>query len=97
VTVTVVDEGGTVTVTDAALQQIVVQAAEAVAGVRVRRRQTEIGVDRAGARVALSLGVAYGRVLPDVARAVQERVAEALATMCGLATTGVDVTVEELD
>jgi uncharacterized alkaline shock family protein YloU len=96
-TLTVVDEGGTVIVTDAALQQIVLQAAEAVEGARVRRRNAEIAVDRSGARVMLSLGVSYGRVLPDVARAVQEQVSSALGSMCGVTVTAVDVTVEELD
>ena len=96
-TVTVVDEAGTVTVTDDVLQQIVVLAAEAGGGVRVRRRHTEIAVDRSGARVVLSLDVEYGRVLPDVARAVQTQVVSALGSMCGVTVTAVDVTVEELD
>ena len=38
-----------------------------------------------------------GAIIPDVAREVQERVADALATMCGVAVEAVDVTVEELD
>ena len=96
-TVTVVDEAGTVTVTDAALQQTVVLAAEAGGGVRVRRRHMEIAVERTGAHVVLSLGVEYGRVLPEIARAVQAQVASALGSMCGVTVTGVDVTVEELD
>jgi uncharacterized alkaline shock family protein YloU len=97
VTVIVVDEAGTVVVTDAALEQIVVQAAEVVEGVRVRRRHMEIAADRAGTRVTLSLGVTYGCVLPEIAHAVQEHVASALGSMCGVAVTAVDVTVEELD
>ena len=39
---------------------------------------------------------AYGAVLPDVARAVQEEVASALATMCAVEVDGVDVFVEEI-
>ena len=44
----------------------------------------------------LELAVTYGRVLPDVARDVQERVAAALGTMCGVNVTAVDVAIEEL-
>jgi uncharacterized alkaline shock family protein YloU len=100
VTFTVVSEEGTVTVTDAALTRIVVQAAEAVAGVRVRRRQrrhVDVEIGDLGARVAVDLEVAYGFVLPEAARQVQERVAAALGTMCGVNVRSVDVAVEELD
>ncbi|HET7146755.1 MAG TPA: Asp23/Gls24 family envelope stress response protein [Gaiellaceae bacterium] len=94
----VVGDGGTVTVTDAALNQIVVQAAEAVPGARVRKRKS-VGVEIAGggARVQLELAVAYGRVLPATARDVQERVASALGTMCGVTVSAVDVAIEELE
>jgi uncharacterized alkaline shock family protein YloU len=87
-----------VTVTDAALNQIVVQAAEAVPGARVRKRKS-VGVEIAGggARVQLELAVAYGRVLPATARDVQERVASALGTMCGVTVSAVDVAIEELE
>jgi len=93
----VVHEGGTLTVTDAALSQIVVQAAEAVPGARVRRRR-HVGIEIAGggARVQLELAVAQGQVLPDTARDVQERVAAALGTMCGVTVDAVDVAIEEL-
>ena len=96
-TIAVVSDEGTVTITDAALSQIVVQAAETLVGVRVRkRRQVEIAIADTGTRVQLELGVPYGQVLPDVARNVQERVASALGTMCGVNVTAVDVTIEEL-
>ena len=96
-TIAVVSDEGTVTITDAALSQIVVQAAETLVGVRVRRRrQLEIAIADTGTRVQLELGVPYGQVLPDVARDVQERVASALGTMCGVNVTAVDVTIEEL-
>jgi uncharacterized alkaline shock family protein YloU len=48
-------------------------------------------------RVELELAAPYGAVLPDVARAAQERVADALAGMCGLIVEAVDVSIEELD
>jgi uncharacterized alkaline shock family protein YloU len=96
-TVTIVGDDGTVTVTDAALAQLVHTAAEQVDGVRVRRRRTAIAIEGGGAHVELELTVAFGRVLPDAARAVQERVSSALGTMCGVTVNAVDVTVEELD
>ena len=82
-----------ITITDAALSQIVVGAAEQVEGVRVRRRR---GVEPQDGRVTLSLAARYGTVLPDLARDVQTRVADALSTMCDLQVS-VDVSIEELD
>jgi len=97
-TMTIVSDDGTVTVTDAVLNQIVVQAAEAVDGTRVRRRRhVEIEITESGTHVELELAVAYGRVLPDVTREVQQRVTAALGTMCGVHVNAVDVSVEELD
>ena len=91
--------GPDVKVTDGALTQIVVRAAEGVGGVRVRRprRKAAIEVEGTRARVDLSLAIAYGKVLPDVARDVQREVADALERMCGLAVDVIDVSVEELD
>jgi uncharacterized alkaline shock family protein YloU len=87
-----------VRVTDAAIAQIVVRAAEAVEGAHVRRprRRLEVEIEDGTARVALELAVDVGLVLPDVARDVQERVAAALGTMCGVTVTAVDVVVEDL-
>jgi uncharacterized alkaline shock family protein YloU len=99
-TMTVVSEAGTITVTDSALTHIVVQAAEAVEGVRVRRprprRHVDIEIAGDGARMQIGLTVAYGRVLPEVARDVQRRVADAVGTMCAVKVNAVDITVEEL-
>jgi uncharacterized alkaline shock family protein YloU len=93
------EQGGSVAVTDAALAQIVTQAAEAVDGARLRkgRRRLVLALEAGHARAELELTVAYGRVLPEVAREVQERVAEALHAMCGLVVDAVDVSVEELE
>ena len=87
-----------VKVTESALTQIVVRSAEQVDGVRVRRprRHLEVEIGDGRARVALELAVEYGRILPDAAREVQERVAAALGTMCEVDVTGVDVSIEEL-
>jgi uncharacterized alkaline shock family protein YloU len=96
----VLHEGvGAITVTDAAMTQIVVQAAESVEGARVRRarRKLDLEIEGSRAHVELALAVAYGKVLPEVARGVQEQVTDALARMCGLEVSAVDVTVEELD
>jgi uncharacterized alkaline shock family protein YloU len=85
-------------VTDAALTQIVVRAAETVDGVRVLRPRRHLDIDLAAgdARVQLDVRVAYGRVLPEAARAVQQRVADALGTMCGVTVRTVDVNVEDV-
>ena len=92
------EDAGAITVADAALTQIVVQAAEAAGGARVRRpRRLGLAIEDGGARVELELAVGYGRVLPEVARDVQLRVGEALRHMCGLEVRAVDVSVEELD
>jgi uncharacterized alkaline shock family protein YloU len=92
-------EGGAVRITDAALTQIVVRAAESVPGTRVRRprRHLDISIEDRRTRVELELAVSYGHVLPELAREVQERVAAALSTMCGVDVTAVDVSVEELE
>ena len=60
---------------------------------RVRRRK---GVEPQGGRVSLSLVAHYGTVLPETARDVQARVADALATMCEL-EVAVDVSVDEVE
>ena len=91
-------DGGTITVTPAALTQVVAGAAENVAGVRVRRprRGLDVEVSEGVARVGLELAVRYGIVVPQAAREVQARVADALHRSCGL-DAKVDVSVEELD
>ncbi|HEY5059618.1 MAG TPA: Asp23/Gls24 family envelope stress response protein [Gaiellaceae bacterium] len=98
-TVVVRNDGDTITVPDGTLAQIVVQAAEGVEGVRVRRARRKLAVEIEGARarVELELAVPYGTVLPAAAREVQEQVAGALTRMCGLDVVAVDVAVEELE
>ncbi len=87
----VAEPEGTITIAGAVLNQIVRRAAEDVDGVRVRRR----GVAVKDSRVTVDLAVRYGEVLPAVGEHVQERIAEALRAMCGVAA-GVDVSIEEL-
>ena len=92
------EPAGAITVSPAALTQIVVQAAELVDGARVRRprRGLELELVDGRARVSLELVARLGTVLPDLAREVQERVAAALEGMCGVVVESVDVSVEEL-
>ncbi len=81
-----------ITVTDNALAQIVVAAAEQVEGARVRKRR---GVQPHDGRVTLWLAARYGAILPELARDVQQHVADALRSMCDL-DVKIDVTIEEL-
>ncbi|HEX9381399.1 MAG TPA: Asp23/Gls24 family envelope stress response protein [Gaiellaceae bacterium] len=92
------EANGTITVTPSALAGLVTNAAEAVEGAHVRRGRRRLDVDVAdgSARVRLELTARYGVVLPELARDVQERVAEALATMCRVQVEAVDVSVEEV-
>ena len=90
---------GSVTVTPSVLHQLVTQAAETVGGAEVRRgrRRLEVDVSDDRARIRLELSARYGVVLPTLARDVQERVADALATMCGVEVEAVDVSVEAVE
>ena len=90
---------GTITVTPSALAGLVIQAAEAVDGVQVRRgrRRLDVDITLDEASVRLELSARYGLVLPEAAREVQQRVADALATMCAVRIGSVDVSVEEVE
>ena len=93
------EESGSIEVTPSALAQIVQQAAESVDGARVRRprRALDLSLEDSHVRVELELAVRYGIVLPDLARDVQARVAEALEAMVDLDVEAVDVSIEELE
>jgi uncharacterized alkaline shock family protein YloU len=93
------ESGGSVRVSEAALTEIVRRAVASVEGARLRKGRRRLGVelDHGHARAELQLAVVYGRVLPEVSAAVQERVAGALARMFDVEVTAVDVTVVELD
>jgi uncharacterized alkaline shock family protein YloU len=90
--------GGSVRVSEAAVAQIVGGAVASVDGARLRkgRRRLDLELENGHARAALELAVAHGLFLPDVARAVQERVREALARIFEVEVDAVDVTVVEL-
>ena len=97
--VLVQDDAGSIRLSEVALTEIVRQAVASVEGARLRKGRRRIGVELQDgrARAELQLAVAYGRVVPEVAGAVQERVADALARMCDVQVEAVHVTVEELD
>jgi uncharacterized alkaline shock family protein YloU len=89
---------GTVTVTAGALTELVARAARSVEGARVRRpkRSIEIRPDAGRMSVELELGARYGVPLPELARTVQERVADAVGHVSGLEIERVDVVLEEV-
>jgi uncharacterized alkaline shock family protein YloU len=90
---------GTITIAPGVLGRVVQRAAEETDGARARRprRGLDVDVEDGRARVSLELAVRYGVVLPEAAEAVQRRVSAALREICGLETSSVDVSVEELD
>ncbi|HZC76084.1 MAG TPA: Asp23/Gls24 family envelope stress response protein [Gaiellaceae bacterium] len=92
------EKGGSVRVSEAALTEIVRRAVSSVDGARLRKGRRRLGLEleNGRARADLQLAVEYGRVLPEVSAAVQERVADALVQMCDVEVESVDVTVEEL-
>ena len=86
-------------VSEAALNEIMRRTVASVEGARLLKGRRRLGVElEAGrARAELRLAVAYGRVLPEVSTAVQERIAEALRQMFEVEVEAVDVTVEQLE
>jgi uncharacterized alkaline shock family protein YloU len=82
-------------VSEAALVEIVGGAVAAVDGARLRRKR-RLSLDLESGRAELEISAPLGSVLPETARAVQERVGEALAQMCGVKVGAVDVAVVEL-
>jgi uncharacterized alkaline shock family protein YloU len=94
----VAGQAGTITVAPAALERLVVRAAESVHGARVRRprRSVDIAHGAGRATVSFELAVEHDVPVPELARAVQSRVAEAVAATSGLEVDRVDVTVSEI-
>jgi uncharacterized alkaline shock family protein YloU len=91
-------QAGTITVAAIALDRVVVHAAESVEGVRVRRPKRSVDVaHRAGlASVSFKLAIEQGVPVPELARTVQKRVADAVAATTGVDVERVDVTVAEI-
>ena len=59
-------------------------------------RPVEWQVDRSSIAFDVDISAAYGRVLPELAVAVRDAVAEHVARMTGLEVRAVDVTVSEV-
>ena len=89
---------GSITLTAAALNDLVAGAARSVEGVRLRKPRRAVEVRHGDGRVSVSLelGAAHGQSLPELARAVQERVGAALARASGLEVERVDVELAEV-
>jgi uncharacterized alkaline shock family protein YloU len=87
-------DAGSVTVTAAALSRLVAQAVSSVDGARLRRPRRGLEIRHADGRASVT--VRHGAAMPELARAVQERVAVALARTGGLEVERVDVEIEEV-
>ncbi|HEY2354648.1 MAG TPA: hypothetical protein VGH79_07115 [Gaiellaceae bacterium] len=95
--VLVSDDAGSVRVSEAALVQLVDGAVAAVEGARLRkRRRLSLELADGRARAAIEISAAYGNVLHETARAVQEQVAGVFTCVCGFEVDAVDVAVVEL-
>jgi hypothetical protein len=90
---------GEVRIEGDALAGLVLSAVELVDGARARRprRGLHVAVSDGSVRVELELAARYDAVLPELARAVQHQVAQALRSSAGLTVERVDVAIEELD
>ena len=90
---------GDVRIEGDALAGLVLTAAQLVDGARARRprRGLDVSVADGSVKVELELAARYGSALPELARAVQQSVADALRTSAGLTVERVDVSIEELD
>jgi uncharacterized alkaline shock family protein YloU len=98
-----------VEVADEALVSIVRGAVASVDGARLdrpsrisrvlpgRRGAVDWRVEGGALAVGVDLAVAYGVVLPDVARRVRRQVADDVSGMTGMPVRSVDVTVTGLD
>jgi uncharacterized alkaline shock family protein YloU len=90
---------GSTTVTAAALSRLVARAAQSVDGTRVGRpkRAVELAHGDGHVSVSLELSADYGVPLPELARSVQERVADAVARVSGLEVDRVDIEIQEVE
>ena len=96
----VVFEGpeGSITLTAAALNDLVARAARSVEGVRLRRPRRAVEVRHGDGRASASLELVapHGESLGELAHAVQDRVGRALETVSGLEIECVDVEIAEV-
>ncbi|HZE28478.1 MAG TPA: Asp23/Gls24 family envelope stress response protein [Gaiellaceae bacterium] len=89
---------GSITLTPAAVTDLVASAARSVDGVRVRRPRRAVEVRHADGRASVSLELValHGESLAELAREVQQRVGRSLAAVSGLEVERVDVEIAEL-
>ena len=78
---------------DAALE---VDGVEGLVEGTLPRRGVRIGEDEGGVTVELHLALAWGASIPDVGRAVQQRVSDYLQAMADARPARVDVVVDEV-
>lgn len=85
------------------LSRYAADAAREVPGVRglvegtlPHRRGVKLELENGRVKVELRLAVDWGTAIPDVGRAVQERVREYLARMADVEAAGIDVVVDEI-
>jgi uncharacterized alkaline shock family protein YloU len=92
------NEQGRIAISRRALLRLVEEAAAQAGSARLHRPRRSLRLELAGgvARVSLELTVRRGEALPEVARAVQGRVAEALEEALEARVAAVDVTVAEV-
>ena len=90
---------GSIRIEGDALAGLVATAVAQVDGARARRprRGLVVAVEDGRVKVEVELAARFGSVLPEVARAVQIGVADALRVSAGLDVERVDVAVEEHD
>jgi len=100
VTVPLVFEGpeGTITLTPSALTRLVARAVAGVDGARLRRPRRTVEIAHGDGRISVGveLSARFGASLPELGRAVQERVRDALATTSGLEVERVDVEIADV-
>ncbi len=89
---------GAITLTAAALNDLVATATRSVDGVRLRRPRRSVDVRHGDGRASVSLELVapHGEALGELAHAVQERVGRALAEVSGLEVERVDVEIAEI-
>jgi uncharacterized alkaline shock family protein YloU len=85
------------TISSDVLASYAADAALEVDGVRgLRHKGVRVLEDDGAVRVELHLAVEWGASIPDVGRAVQERVSSYLARMASVEANAVDVVVDEI-
>lgn len=98
------DTLGTVKIADEVVATIAGLAAAEVKGVtsmagakKGLTKGVKIEVSQEEVRVALAINIAYGYNIPEISRAVRDRVKSAIETMTGLAVASVDIRIADVN